>query len=197
MNNEGYSGAPSLGVTAISVHLGFLVFGIAALLSGLAAGDYKKIEHFGFTLHSWFGMAAVFIVLLRMVCGLVGPAELRFTNWVPFTRERLLCVKDDIAGLLRLRLPERPTHTGLAGLVQTFGLLVFLFIALSGIVLFFTIEPGHKSRGLIHAIKEFHEAGLFLIAIFLSIHVGAVTMHALNGRHYWRKIFFLKDQPID
>lgn len=191
------SGENALGVTAILVHLGLLGFGIAALLSGLAAGDYKKIEHTGFTVHSWIGMAGVFFVLLRAVLGLVGPPDLRFTNWIPCTRKRLLNVREDIGGLFRFRLPDRPTHTGMAGVVQMFGLLVFLLTALSGIFLFFTIEPGHKSRGLIHTVKEFHEMGLFLITFFLSMHIGAVAMHALNGRHHWRKIFFLKELTAD
>jgi len=188
-------GVKHLGVTAILVHLGLLVFGIAALLSGLLADDYKKLEHMGFTVHSWIGMAGAFFVLLRGALGVVGPPDLRFTNWVPYTRERLSFVKEDIRGLFRLRLPERPTHVGVSGLVQMFGLLVFLLIALSGIFLFFTIDPGHKSQGVIHTVKEFHEVGLILIPLFLSLHVGATIAHALRGRHLWRKMFFLKELP--
>ena len=163
------------------------------MISGLQAGDYKKIEHLGFTLHSWIGMAAAFFILLRVVLGIVGPAELRFSRWIPFTRERLACVREDITGLLGMRLPERPTHVGIAGLVQALGLFVFFVIAASGVYLYFTIEPGHKSHGVVHDVKEFHEVGLYLITLFLSMHVGAVTLHALRGRHLWRGIFFLKE----
>jgi cbb3-type cytochrome oxidase subunit 3 len=99
-------------------------------------------------------------------------------------------------GLCRLQLPERPTHVGMAGLAQALGLFVFLLLALSGIFLFFTIDPGHKSRGIVHAVKEFHEVGLFLILLFLSMHMGAVTMHALRGHHLWRKMIFLKEPQI-
>jgi len=187
----------ALGFTTTLVHLGLLVCGIAALISGLQAGDYKKIEHFGFTLHSWIGLAGAFFVLLRVVLGVVGPAELRFSRWVPYTRERLACVKEDIVGLFSMRLPERSTHVGVAGLVQALGLGVFFVIAASGVYLFFTIEPGQKSRGMVHTVKEFHEVGLYLITLFLSMHVGAVTLHALRGRHLWRKIFFLKESPVD
>lgn len=184
----------ALGFTAILIHLGLVFCGIAALLTGLLAGDYKKIEHLGFTVHTWIGMAGVFFVLLRVALGIVGPSELRFSNWVPYTRERLSYVKQDIMGLLSFRLPHRPTHMGVAGLVETFGLLAFLVTALSGIFLFFTIEPGQKSHGLVHAVKEFHEAGLTLILIFLSMHMGAVTLHALTGRHLWRRMLFMKEQ---
>ena len=195
-NREEHTEEHALGVTAILIHLGLVVCGIAALLSGLLAGDYKRIEHLGFTVHSWIGMAGAYVVLMRVALGIVGPPELRFSNWVPYTRERLSYVKEDIMGLLKFRLPDRPTHVGVSGLVQTFGLLAFLVTALSGIFLFFTIDPGQKSRGLVHAVKEFHEAGLSLILIFLSMHVGAVTMHALRGHHLWRRIFFLKEPQV-
>ncbi len=196
-NSQEHAEEKRLGTTAVLVHLGLIVFGIGALLTGLLAGDYKKVEHLGFTVHSWIGMAGAFIVLVRAALGIVGPPELRFSRWVPCTRERLSRVKEDIMGLLRFRLPDRPTHVGLSGLVETFGLLAFLVTALSGIFLFFTIDPGHKSRGLVHAVKEFHETGLYLIVAFLSIHAGAVTMHALTGRHLWRRMLFLKEQPAN
>jgi cytochrome b len=175
------------------VHIGLLFFGIAALLSGDLADDYKKMEHLGFTLHTWVGMGGAFFVLLRFALGIAGPYDLRFTQWVPYTRERLILVKEDIAGLFRLRLPERPTHRGLAGLVQTFGLLSFLLMALTGIFLYYSLEPGQKARGLVHDVKELHEAGQVFLLLFLSLHVGATIAHALAGRHLWRKIFFLKE----
>ncbi|MDP3181711.1 MAG: hypothetical protein Q8M54_02705 [Desulfobaccales bacterium] len=43
-----------------------------------------------------------------------------------------------------------------------------------------------------HFIKEIHEVGVWLIPIFLGIHVGAVILHALAGNHLWRKTFFLE-----
>ncbi len=192
---KGYAAEPPLDASAIVVHLGLASFGITAWLSGGLADDYKKAEHAGFTLHSWIGMGLAFFISLRIVMGICGPRHLRFTQWVPFTRERLQWVRKDIMGLLRLRLPERPLHMGLAGLVQTLGLLVFLLMALSGSFLFFTLVPGQKATGLVHTVKEVHETGQFLIPLFLSMHGGAVIAHALRGRHLWRKMFFLKELP--
>jgi cytochrome b len=195
MNNNGeYAEERAIGTTTILVHLGLAVCGIAALLTGLLADDYKRAEHLGFTVHSWIGLAGAFFVLLRAALGIVGPAELRFGNWVPCTRERLSRVKEDIIGLASFRLPHRPPHVGVAGLVETFGLLSFLLTALSGIFLFFALEPGQKSHGLVHAVKECHEAGLSLILIFLSMHAGAVVLHALTGRHLWRRMLFLNER---
>jgi len=190
-NNKTSTGAP-LGAFVILVHLGLLIAGMTAWLSGDMADDYKKLAHSGFTLHSWVGMGAAFFVFLRLVWGVFGPQNVRFTQWVPFTRKRLARVREDISGLLRFQMPERPTHEGLSGLVQTFGLLVFLFMALSGGFLFFSLEPGQKATGLAHAVKELHEAGELLVPLFLFTHVGAVTLHALAGRHLWRRMLFLR-----
>ncbi|MDH4231318.1 MAG: cytochrome b/b6 domain-containing protein [Nitrospirota bacterium] len=181
----------TLGAFVILVHLGLLITGMIAWLSGDLADDYKKLAHSGFTLHSWLGMGAAFFIFLRLVWGVLGPQNVRFTQWVPFTKERLARAGEDIRGLLRFHLPERPTHEGLSGLVQMFGLLVFLFMALSGGFLFFSLEPGQKAGGLAHAVKELHEAGVLLIPLFLFMHAGAVTLHALSGRHLWRRMLFL------
>lgn len=182
-----------LGPFAILIHLGLFFFGIAAWLTGGLADDYKKFEHSGFTLHSWIGVGLAGFIFLRLLLGLFGPAHLRFTRWMPLTGERLQRVREDIAGLLRFRLPERPTHQGLAGLVQTFGLSVFFLMALTGGVMFFSLEPGQKATGLVHSVKELHEAGELLIPLFLSMHGGAVVLHALRGRHLWRRMLFIRE----
>ncbi len=182
-----------LGFSAILIHLGLVFLGIAAWLTGGLADDYKRMEHHGFTLHAWIGMGLAGFIFLRFLLGVFGTRDLRFSQWVPYTRERLLHVWEDAVGLLRFQLPERPAHRGLAGLVQLFGLLVFLLMSLSGTFLFLSLEPGQKARGLAHAVKELHEAGQFLIPFFLSMHAGAVILHALRGRHLWRRMFFLKE----
>jgi len=182
-----------LGAFAILIHLGLFFLGIAAWLTGGLADDYKRTEHSGFTLHSWIGMGLAGFILLRLLLGLFGPRNVRFTRWVPLTRERLLRVREDISGLLRFRLPERPTHQGLAGLVQTFGLSVFLLMSLTGGFMFFSLEPGQKATGLLHSVKELHEVGELLIPLFLSMHGGAVVLHALRGRHLWRQMLFLRE----
>jgi len=128
----------------------------------------------------------------RIWYGFYGPREAQFSQWVPFTPERLKMAGEDCLTLLRLRLPERPSHQGLAGVVQTFGLAVFSWMACTGTLMAVLLTPGQKATGLAHALKEMHELGLWLIVAFLVIHVSAVTLHALAGDHRWRKMFFLK-----
>jgi cytochrome b len=183
-----------LGVFVRALHLGILTFGLLAYLTSGWAEDYEHAKHLGFTKHKWLGIGLAFFIALRLFYGLVGPANVRFKQWVPYNKAGLLLVWEDILTLLRFRLPDRPTHQGLAGLVQTFGLLTFSWMALTGSLMFFYLEPGQKAGGVLHFIEELHELGEGVIPIFLALHVGAVLLHALTGRHLWRKMFFLKDQ---
>lgn len=177
-------------------HFGMMLFGITAWLTGDAADDHKKYEHFWFTMHSWIGMGLVSSLSLYIAYCTFGPRESRFSNWVPFTKGRLLMVWQDISSLLKFRLQESRSHQGLAGLVQFFGVLVFAGMAATGASMFFLLEPGSKEKGLIHAIKEVHEVGEILIPLYLSIHVGAVLLHSIAGRPVWRRMFFFKESGL-
>jgi cytochrome b561 len=173
------------------IHLGLAVLGIAALVSGLFAGDYKRMAHLGFSYHRWLGISLSFLMFYRIWLGFYGRQANLFREWVPYTPERLRWILADLVGLLRLKLPDRPTHGGLAGVVQTFGLAVFSWMAATGTLMFFFLEPGRKARWSMDFVKELHEAGLWLMVIFLAIHVAAVVLHALAGDQSWRRAFFL------
>jgi hypothetical protein len=56
---------------------------------------------------------------------------------------------------------------GLAGVVQTFGLLVFFWMALTGSLMFFFLETGLEAEGIIHFVEEIHEIGEGLIPVFI------------------------------
>jgi cytochrome b len=176
------------------LHLGILTCGLLAYLTSGWAGDYEHAKHLGFTLHKWLGIGLAFFIALRLFYGLVGPANVRFKQWVPYNKAGLLLVWEDILTLLKFRLPYRQSHQGLAGLVQSFGLLIFSWMAFTGSFMFFYLQPGRKTGGVLHFIEELHEIGEAVIPIFLALHVGAVILHALTGRHLWRKMFFLKEQ---
>lgn len=138
------------------------------------------------------GVGLTIFILLRIWQGFFGPTEAQFSHWFPYTKDRLLLALEDIPNLVRLKLPDRSAHVGLAGVVQTFGLAAFSWMAVTGSSMVFLLRPGHKATGIIHSLKELHEIGWWLILVFLVIHVGAVTLHALAGRDLWRDMFFLK-----
>ena len=178
----------------IFLHFGLMGFGVLAWLTGDWAGDYKKFQHLGFTIHKMLGLGVALFIAARLFHGFSGPKTARFAAWVPYSRERLRLVLEDILGLIKLKLPDRPPHQGLSGLWETFGLAVFTWMTLTGLSMFLFLTPGHKTRGFVHGLKELHELGEDLIPIFLAVHVAAVIVHALAGDHRWRKMFFLREK---
>jgi len=178
------------GVTRV-LHFALIVFGVAAWLSGDISEYEEGSASLGFILHSWLGIAASAAVGLRVIWGLVGPRGARFSSWVPVTRRRWRFALEDFGTLLRFRLPEREAYQGLAGVVQSFGLLVFAWSAATGSVLFFSLEPGVRPGAWLDLVKELHEVGETLIPPFLAVHVGATMVHALAGDTRWRRMLFL------
>ena len=176
-----------------AIHAGLAVLGLLAWLTGQFAGDYKRLSHPGFTIHSWVGISLSLFIFLRLLYGVWGPDNARFAAWVPYTWERLRLVVEDLLTLAKLQLPERPAHQGLKSLVQAFGLAVFSWGALTGSLMFLYLAPGHKARGLMHLVKETHEVGETLIPIFLGLHLTRVLLDALFGQQKWRRTFFLED----
>jgi len=190
--NAEISQREELDSTTRFIHLGLTVFGVLAWITGYFAGDYKGPVHTGFSIHIWLGIGLAFFLALRILYGIYGPKQVRFSEWVPYTWDRLLLAFQDLVTLFKLHLPDRPPHQGLSGLVQTFGLLAFSWSGLTGTLMFFFLTPGRKAGGIMHSIKEIHEVGAWLIPVFLGIHVGAVTLHALAGNHLWKRTFFLE-----
>lgn len=174
------------------IHLALVIFGIAALISGEFAGDYKRSIHPGFSIHSWCGIGMGAAVGLRILWGIVGPNTMRFSDWFPVTRARLALVWQDIVALAGWRLPARPLHQGLAGLVQAIGLCAFAWMALTGAILFGWLEPGVRASGWLRIVKELHGGGQVIAFAYLALHAGAVVLHALAGHDLWRHMFFLR-----
>ena len=131
-------------------------------------------------------------MLARIVWGVVGPANARFVNWVPFTRSRFKPVIEDVRLLLHFKVPERPTHVGLSGFVEALGLIAFAWLALSGVINAIEITPGIKLLGWPRVIKEWHEIGDVLVPAYLVLHIGGTIAHSLVGKQVWKKMLFLE-----
>lgn len=173
------------------MHLGLVVTCVAAWLTGEIA-EPEGGEALGYLIHSTLGLVVGGVLILRVLYGLIGPGEQRFSYWLPVTPQRIRMVIDDMLSLLTLKLPEREGHQGIAGAVQAFGLLVFSWMALTGLWLYLYLEPGVEARGWLDVVEEAHELGEGLIPLFLVVHVGAAIIHALAGHSTLRKMFFFR-----
>ena len=174
------------------LHLGLLIFAIAAWLTSEGAESYEELNHFGFTLHKWLGMGVVLFVCLRVFYGFVGPQNVRFSQMLPYNRNRPQLIGQDCLNLVTFKLPSGPTHQGLTGIIKLFGLFLFTWMATTGTTMFIWLEPGREATGPIHVVMELHEIGEPLIPLYLVLHLGMVIFYAIKGRDLWRKMCFLR-----
>jgi len=174
------------------LHLGVAVLGVWAYWIGDAAGDYHRPVHPNFILHEYVGLAFTAVLALRILYGFFGPKALRFSAWVPYTRERWAAVKQDLKTLARFRMPEPGVHRGLNALVQSLGLLLFTWQAVCGTVLAIYLVPGQRAVGWLHSLKELHQLASVWIPAYLVLHIGATVLHAITGRQIWKKMVFME-----
>ncbi len=184
MNSETFNRRSQL------LHWGLALFGIAAWLTGENADDGFNTN--GFLLHLYLGLAVLVFILTRFGAGLLSNGKLSFKGWTYFNRAQWRLAAQDIGQLFRFKLPKREIHQGLAGLVQFSGLLLFLWMAISGTAIF--LLQNSTGSALFEAIEEGHEVGEALIPLFLILHVGAVIVHSLAGDHVWKSMV-RKDTP--
>ena len=174
------------------LHLGLLTTGVWAWWIGEDAQDFDKAVHGGYTLHMYVGLTFTGFLTLRLLWGFFGPRGSRFSTWLPYTRERLAYVRDDLRTLLRRKLPEPVTHRGLNAVVQGLGLLLFTWQGASGTLMSILIVPGQRVTGWLDTLQDIHGAASVWIPAYLVLHVGAVVLHAFTGHPIWRKMLFMK-----
>ncbi len=168
--------------------MGIAVLGVLAYFSG----DIADASRLGYAVHAWLGLVSGLFLLGRLALGFIGPKRALFRNWFPVTKARLASVFEDLRGLLAFKLPKRDARKGLAGALQAFGLLVFIWMTASGLLLYLMTMPGERSSGVVHTIEEAHEAGVGLFIFFLILHVGGAFLHLMAGRNYLKRMFFLE-----
>lgn len=170
------------------IHLGMAFFGIFSFLTGEFADD--GITSNGYLLHSYLGLSLASIMLIRVAIGLTSTQALTFKGWSPFSKHQWQFTFDDFRSLLTLKIPKRSRHEGLAGITQAFGLLIFIWMSVTGVILF--MLGSEIESNIFEYVEEIHEVGESLIPLYLALHVGAVILHTLCGKPIWKKMFNFK-----
>ena len=174
---------------ARAIHFGLAAFGITAYLTAEFAEAAS--DSWGYLIHAYLGFGLGLCIALRLALGFTSSETLSFKDWSPLLLKQWEMALADLKSLLTLNLPERDRHQGLAGLIQAFGLFIFVWMAITGTLLFIIQE----STGSVtfEIIEEAHEIGEGLIPLFLAIHIGAVILHTLTGNPIWKKMFSSKE----
>ena len=171
------------------LHGGLAIFGITAFLTAEMAENGS--DSLGYYLHAVLGFSVVVFVTARIIAGIAGSGQARFSGWSPFSPCQWRLAWQDVRGLSRLQVPERGAHQGLSGLVQAFGLALFAYMGISGTGLF--LLKGSPDALMFHTLEEIHEAGEGLIPLYLLLHVGSVVVHSVAGKPIWQRMWSLSE----
>jgi len=167
------------------IHLGIALFGITAFLTGELAEEGGA--SIGYLLHSYLGLSLAAMMVVRISIGFTSSEALSFKGWSPFSLQQWQLALEDFRTISGLKVPERGRHQGLSGITQAFGLLIFIWMSLTGAALFM-LGSGIESE-VFEFVEEVHEIGESLIPLYLVLHVGAVILHTLCGNPIWKEMF--------
>ncbi|MEO2039974.1 MAG: cytochrome b/b6 domain-containing protein [Martelella sp.] len=170
------------------VRLSHWLIAAAVIINGL-------ISEPGGTIHIWIGWIAMAVLVIRLVWGVIGPREARFTAFLPDPRAAV----SHLFSLLRGKPKEYPSHNP-AGTIMVYALWACLAsVIATGLLLTdaktpitianerAAVEQGDWSvlagddegeepaEGSGEIVKEIHETAANLMLILALVHVAGVA----------------------
>jgi cytochrome b len=123
-------------------------------------------------LHLWAGYAAASLIALRIVYGFIGPANARFSSFVPRPSTLVGYVRDMIAGREARHLGHNPAGG---------AMIVALIVTLSSLCLTGWLQTTDLFWGD-EWLEEVHEALANGLLVLVALHVGGVILASLRHR---------------
>jgi cytochrome b len=123
-------------------------------------------------LHLWAGYAAASLIALRIVYGFIGPANARFSSFVPRPSTLVGYVRDMIAGREARHLGHNPAGG---------AMIVALIATLSSLCLTGWLQTTDLFWGD-EWLEEVHEALANGLLVLVALHVGGVILASLRHR---------------
>lgn len=144
--------------------------------------------------HIWVGFALAAMLALRLLWGLVGPAEARFSAFPPSPARALGHIRDIRAG----KNHEEPSHNPLGALMvyaiwSTLGVIIATGIAMAGLPPHAVEEHGPAVQAMVASpsgadkhqdeqsgeedspLKEVHETAVNLLYVLIALHLAGVV----------------------
>lgn len=148
--------------------------------------------------HVWIGYAALGLLALRLLWGLIGPDNARFASF-PIS---LSGASRHVASLKRGEHRQYPSHNPLGALMvyALWGML--LLVSVTGVMLDGEPFPEHESGYSQHdehddddegaeVIEDLHEVSANLLLLLAALHVSGVVLESrLSGRNLVRPMIF-------
>lgn len=149
--------------------------------------------------HIWIGYTAIGLLALRLLWGLIGPENARFSSF-PIS---LSGVWRHIADLKRGEHTAHRSHNPLGALMVYALWTMLLFVSVTGVMLESEPFPEYEGEYDRHyededddedraeIIEELHEVSANLLLLFAVLHVGGVVLESrLSGRNLVRPMIF-------
>ncbi|SEJ98753.1 Cytochrome b [Cribrihabitans marinus] len=148
--------------------------------------------------HIWIGYTAAGLLALRLLWGLIGPENARFSSF-PIS---LSAASRHIAGLTRGEHKEHRSHNPLGALMVYALWAMLLLVSVTGVMLESEPFPEHEGEYSQHdedddedqgaeIIEELHEVSANLLLLLAALHVGGVVLESrLSGRNLVRPMIF-------
>ena len=136
-----------------------------------------------FQAHEYIGMALVALILIHWLWSLSGHVQGGFGHLFPwFSGERMGKVMAEAKQALKFNFPDPEVSNELAGAVHGLGLLAATALAITGAVIFFSLDitTGHMTD-LGDELHEVHEVFGPLMWAYLIGHVLAAVVHKRLG----------------
>ncbi len=123
-------------------------------------------------LHEFIGYAALALVLVRLVWGVIGPRHARFAAFAPNPMAAVRHIRDTLAGKKTVHLSHNPLGALMVYNIWGTVLVICATGLMMGSIAFFGVEW----------VEELHEAAFVWLAISVALHVGGVVLESkLSG----------------
>jgi len=163
-------------------------------LDGMASlGVEKAVRRPVKELHAYIGHIFIVTLALRIIWGFVGNRYARFSDMIPFTREKFMALGQDIKWVFsgfRGESARVAGHDPLASLLYLALFIVLISQAITGLLLSgaeFKMFPGVLLSGGLEkeaaeALEEVHEFGLFFLYFYMAAHISGLVLHEVKQR---------------
>lgn len=157
------------------------------------------LQSTGYELHEIVGLTVLALLVMHWLIFLSGNAYKGLGHFFPwFSRQRRQALWDEARKLAKLQLGKPDDQDAVAGAIQGAGLLVGLFLAVSGCLIFLGMANDGTSSETIRWVREFHGFWGPVMWGYLGVHVCATLLHRLQGHREVLEIFRLgASSPVD
>lgn len=174
-----------------------LVIALVLLILGAegmeALGVDKTLRRPVKELHAYIGYFFIVTLSLRIVWGFIGNRYARFSDMLPFTREKAAALWQSVRwvlGGMRGEGPRAAGHDPLASLLYLALFIVLISQAITGLLLSgaeFEIFPGTLFSGTLgeeaaEVLEKVHEFGLFFFYFYIAAHLLGLVIHEVKQR---------------